>query len=182
MARDPEHLRCHRPTNPFCPSCIQAKAKRRRRYKGASRTYQESVREWGDLVTADHVTASEDRMLSCDNKRDALFIKDIWSGLRHMYPVTDKSAAETVRCISHFQGRRQIKVLYSDNSGELSASCRALEILPQHSVPGIPQSNAIAERLVQDCLEGRTRPPPGISSLNSLLSSRTSIMRMTNLS
>ena len=79
------------------------------------------------------------------------------SGLRHMYPVADKSAAEQVRCISHFQGRRQIKVLYSDNSGELGASCRALEILPCNSVPGIPQSNSIAERLVQDCLEGRGR-------------------------
>ena len=154
MATDPVHLRCHRPSNPFCPSCIQAKAKRRRRYKNATRVHTDKVREWGDLVTADHVTSQGDAMLSCDQKHDALFIKDIWSGLRHMYPVTDKSAAETVRCISHFQGRRQIKVLYSDNSGEISSSCRALEILPCNSVPGIPQSNSIAERLVQDCLEG----------------------------
>ena len=45
-------------------------------------------------------------------------------------------------------------MMYSDNSGEINASCRLLWIPRKPSLKGVPQSNSLAERIVQDALEG----------------------------
>jgi len=47
-----------------------------------------------------------------------------------------------------------VRKLYSDNSGEIGAALKKLRIMPHNSLPGVPQNNAVAERLNRDTLEG----------------------------
>jgi hypothetical protein len=51
-------------------------------------------------------------------------------------------------------GDRKIERFYSDRSGEIERALRELHIVSDTSQPGVPQNNAVAERLVQDILEG----------------------------
>ena len=53
-------------------------------------------------------------------------------------------------------GNRKIEGFYSDRSGEIERALRDLHIVSYTSQPGVPQNNAVAERLVQDILEGTT--------------------------
>jgi transposase InsO family protein len=41
-----------------------------------------------------------------------------------------------------------------DNSGELQKACKMLRICRDCSQPGVPQTNALAERIVQDITNG----------------------------
>ena len=66
----------------------------------------------------------------------------------------DKSADSTMDAIKHFKGERNIERFYSDRSGEIDRALRDLHIVPDNSQPGVPQNSAVAERLVQDVLEG----------------------------
>ena len=54
----------------------------------------------------------------------------------------------------HFKGDRKIERFYSDRSGEIERALRELEIVPEQRQPGVPQNNAVAQRLVQDVLDG----------------------------
>ena len=66
----------------------------------------------------------------------------------------DRKADSTANAIRHFMGSRTIARFYSDRSGEIERALRDLHIVSDTSQPGVPQNNAVAERLVQDILEG----------------------------
>ena len=51
-------------------------------------------------------------------------------------------------------GDRGVRKLYSDNSGEIGKALKELKIMPHNSQPGVPQTNAVIERLNQDILDG----------------------------
>jgi hypothetical protein len=54
----------------------------------------------------------------------------------------------------HVEGDRNIERFYSDRSGEIDRALRDLHIVTDNSQPRFPQNNVVAERLVQDVLEG----------------------------
>ena len=68
--------------------------------------------------------------------------------------MVDKSAESTMEAIRRLKGDRTIERFYSDRSGEIERAFRELEITLEQSQPGVPQNNAVAERLVQDEPEG----------------------------
>ena len=68
--------------------------------------------------------------------------------------MADKSVESTMEAIRHFKGDRKIERFYSDRPGEIERALRELEIVPEESQPGVPHNNAVAERLVQDVLDG----------------------------
>ena len=70
-----------------------------RKYKGS---FKNEATFWGQHLTADHITSQKDKMLSVSGDRDALVIKDLYSGLKNLYPTKDKSALETERKIKEF--------------------------------------------------------------------------------
>ena len=74
--------------------------------------------------------------------------------IKAAYPKADKSVDSTMEATSHVKGERTIDTLYSDRSGEIKRALRDLQIVPDQSQPGVPQNNAVSERLVQDVLEG----------------------------
>ena len=66
----------------------------------------------------------------------------------------DKTADATQMSIRHFIGDCRALRLYSDRSGEIGKALKALKIMPHNSQPGVPQDNAVVERLNRDYLEG----------------------------
>ena len=61
---------------------------------------------WGDHLTADHVTSLKDSMLGVTGDRDAFMVKDIYSGLKHLYPTKTKNAEDTEVALQNFIGKR----------------------------------------------------------------------------
>ena len=95
-----------------------------------------------------------DNMLGIEGSRDILVIKDAYSGFKSAYPMPDKTADSTADAIRHFKSDRTIERFYSDRSGEIDKALRDLHIVAENSQLGVPQNNAVAERLVRDVLEG----------------------------
>ena len=93
-------------------------------------------------------------MLSITEDRDALTIKDIWSGLKHCYPAKDKTHQETIRHMKHFIGDRPVRRVYSDNSGEIGKALKKLKLMPENSQLGRHETNAIIERENSNMLGG----------------------------
>ncbi len=79
---------------------------------------------------------------------------DVWSRLKEIYPVADKTMETTALCIRNFTGGKKVKLLYSDGAPEIGAACKKEGILWDTSEPGIPQSNSLIERTNQDILQG----------------------------
>ena len=98
------------------------------------------------------MTSIKDNMIGVTGDRDAFVVKDIHSGLKHLYPVQTKNAMETERRLKEFVGPWNVGVLCSDRSGEINLACRNMRILPFNSQPGMPQNNAVIERTNQDLL------------------------------
>ena len=146
-----EHQLHHKPKNPYCQACCYGKMKHKKKMKGS---FKPCTRHWGEHLTADHITSVKDNMLGVSGDRDALVVKDIHSGLKHLYPTKTKTALDTERRLKEFVGPRNVDVLYSDRSGEINLACRNMRILPFNSQPGMPQNNAVIERTNQDLLAG----------------------------
>ena len=125
--------------------------KEKRKYAGS---LQNTTVRWGQLVTGDHITSTKDNMLDIDGSRDMLVIMDAFFGFKAAYPMADKSAESTMEAIRHYKGDRKIERFYSGRSGEIDRALRELESVAEQSQPGVPQNNAVAERLAQDVLDG----------------------------
>ena len=100
----------HKAKNPYCEACIRAKMMEAPSYK---HSYVKTAQEWGQRLTADHITSLKDKMLGITGDRDALTIKDEYSGLKNMYPTKTKDAEDTIDAIRKFAGDRTIWNLYS---------------------------------------------------------------------
>ena len=89
-----------------------------------------------------------------DGRQNVFIVTDIFSGLRVAYPAPDKPAESTTMALRMFAGKRTIHKLYDVRSGEISQSLNTLDIMPQGSQPGAPQTNAVVERANPDVLAG----------------------------
>ena len=70
------------------------------------------------------------------------------------YPLPDKLAESTTMALRQFAGTRSIHKLYSDRSGEIGQALKDLGIMAQGSQPGLPQTNAVAERANGEVIAG----------------------------
>ena len=115
------------------------------------------TRKFGDIVTADHTSFYEGAGQYALHSQSLLFIiKDLYSGYIAAYPVANKSALEVHDAFQHFLGTTRPKVIYSDNADEIIRAVKDLGFGGRHefSQPGMPQTNGVAERAVQDVLDG----------------------------
>ena len=71
-----------------------------------------------------------------------------------VYPATSKSTSSTVEALQRFIGDAKVKRFYSDNADELVVAARELAIPHEASQQGMPETNGIIEREVQDMLGG----------------------------
>ena len=68
---------------PYCEACRRGKMKNKRKYAGS---FENTATAWGQRLTADHITSQKDRMLGVTGDRDALVIKDLFSGRKNFTP------------------------------------------------------------------------------------------------
>jgi hypothetical protein len=94
-----EHKLSHIPKNIHCDTCVRSKMK-----NANSGSFQREPKAWGDISTADHLDARKKEMVGLIGEREALTVKDLYSGLRNIYATKTKSAEETHFCITKFVG------------------------------------------------------------------------------
>ena len=85
---------------------------------------------------------------------DAVVMRDLFTLMWCFTPVGDKTAVETERGFRDFMGHDFIWLIYSDNAGEIRVAAEEMGIPWESSQPGMPETNAIAERSVGNALDG----------------------------
>ena len=104
-----------------------AKTQRKRcsRTKAKDSTASEAPRQFGDLITADHVVFNQ-RDMSHDCKKYLLTIYDRATAWLEATPCPTKDAHVTTMALKDFAGTTSPKLFYSDNSGELKEAAGRL--------------------------------------------------------
>jgi hypothetical protein len=115
-------------------------------------SYQRDLKRWGEIIRADHLVSRNDNWAGVRGYRNAVNIKVLWRSIIASVPVRNKAHHEARKAFKWFCGSRKIQKIYSDNSGELKAAAEKLGVPHEGSQPGVPFSNAIAERNNQDIL------------------------------
>ena len=91
---------------------------------------------------------------SLSGKVVSLVVRDVHTTFGSVYPADSKSTENTIEALQSFVGDSPIKRFYSDNADELISAARHLHVPHEASQQGIPQTNGIIEREVQDMLTG----------------------------
>ena len=147
------HLLTHKPFNIHCDACNLGKMRKAKKFVGS---YQESRQPtaWLDLVTADHLVAKNGGMEGTTGDFDALVVKDLYSKIKVLLLVRNKTAEQAIRVLRYFFGNNAVNRFYSDNAPELELACAALGIVHEKSRAGAPQNTSVIERTNLDILEG----------------------------
>ena len=138
-----EHLMTHFPKNPYCKACQRARIRRKANRKRT--TPREVSPEFGACVTLDHAYAHTKAMEGIDGSLDMLVIYDVGTEKIDAYPAKSKDADDTYYAIQDFRGTTYLDMVYSDNSKEIKKAVRQFGFNHRTSVPGIPQTNTLAE-------------------------------------
>ena len=109
---------------------------------------------FGDLITADHIVLGSETDFSRHGDTAALVCQDFSTTWIAGYPAPAKSAAESTVSLQHFIGKVKGVHMYTDESAELEAACRQLEITQDVSTPQRPQNNGVVERAARRAIEG----------------------------
>ena len=79
-------------------------------------SYQESRQPtgWLDLVAADHLVAKNGGMEGIIGDFDALVVKDLYSKIKVLLPVRNKTAEQAIRALRYCFGNNATNRFYSD--------------------------------------------------------------------
>ena len=150
-----EHMLFHFPKNPYCRICQEALMQRKpnRRRKDLPDQYK----VFGDMITMDHIDANDLRKNGLHGEKDMLIVFDLATAWIAAYPVMNKTAGCVVSSLINFLGQEKAKAFYSDKAPELLAGVEQLPgppVVHRTSIPGIPQTNGIAESRVKSVIRG----------------------------
>ena len=152
-AKSKLHPFTHRPKNPYCDVCNQAKmlAPYGRTVGGSKHVI---ARGFGDHIVADHVIPKNvDKGI--EGQTSMLIIKDVYTQFRYVYPADSKSADSIVRAFQHFlRTVDDVGIVYTDNAPELIDAIEQLGYRHQTSVEYQQSTKAVVEREVRTILEG----------------------------
>ena len=158
-----EHMVTRRFANPYCDACVRAKMRRFKTKRGA---FKQQLKKWGDLVTFDFLTPERVGQLGIETDTNVFAVRDVYSGIRMAYPTSDGSAGEVIRCMKEFMGKRKIRVAFGEYAPQFVSACQQLGTTFDHSLPGRPRNNSLAERnnlyvldQVTTCLLAAGLPP-----------------------
>ena len=156
MVNTVEHQMTHFPKLPHCPHCQRAKMQQAPGRRRNCDTKMSPVpKKFGDQITADHIVASSEYNMGMTGDQVAVVIKDRATDYIAGIPLKSKSAEDARAALDDFQGPSSpVRVCYTDNSPELIAAVRELKWLKGKSTPGLPKTNAVAERTVRRICEG----------------------------
>ena len=140
------HKLTHRYKNPYCDSCIRAKMKHFKTRRGS---YKRELKKFGDLITFDAVDTSKvhDDVLVLE--KEVLVVRDCFTGIIGAYPSDRMAKDDVVRAVKQFIGAKKVRQAYSDHAPQFIEAMNEMKIPIDHSLPGRPQTNSIAERTNQ---------------------------------
>ena len=141
-----KHKLTHRCKNPYCDSCIRAKMKHFKTRRGS---YKRELKKFGDLITFDAVDTSKvhDDVLVLE--KEVLVGRDCFTGIIGAYPSDRMSKDDVVRAVKQFIGAKKVRQAYFDHAPQFIEAMNEMKIPIDHSLPGRPQTNSIAERTNQ---------------------------------
>ena len=141
-----KHKLTHRYKNPYCDSCIRAKMKHFKTRRGS---YKRELKKFGDLITFDAVDTSKvhDDVLVLE--KEVLVVRDCFTGIIGAYPSDRMTKDDVVRAVKQFIGAKKVRQAYSDHVPQFIEAMNEMKIPIDHSLPGRPQTNSIAERTNQ---------------------------------
>eukprot|EP00435_Cladocopium_sp_Y103_P031652 s4552_g8.t1 len=152
-ARSKSHLLTHRYKNPYCESCVRAKMKHRKTFRGA---FQRKLTKFGDLVTFDFV---DDRQVLAQDygvEKNVFVIRDRYTGMIQAYPSARKNNEAVISAVKMFMGRRKIREAYSDMAPQFKEAMKVLRIPIDYSLAGKTKHNSLTERNNQFLLVATT--------------------------
>ena len=147
------HLATHEPKDPKCPACMECKLQKSRYVRNQTPGYVK-YREFGELITCDHIVNGPEDSLGLRGEKNALVMLDRATNWIDVAPAATRSERDARESIINFVGTTKAKVLYSDGANEFAAAARTLGIAQVTSVPGEPSTNGVAERAVKRMLGG----------------------------
>ena len=86
LAKTVPHILTHKPFNPYCDICKQAKLREPPHKKGGAELVIENAKEFGDYSTGDVLASKEETMRGVGGYHDALNLRDMGSGVKMCYP------------------------------------------------------------------------------------------------
>jgi hypothetical protein len=146
-AKSRTHKLTHLPKNPRCESCVRGKMKEKYSRRGA---FRRQLTKWGELITFDHMYSGSHKAIGMKGEKEALVIKDVFTGMLHVYPVMSRWSGWVISSLQEFTGTRKVHMIYSDNAPEFVLSAKTLGIPHSTSTPGVSHTNAIIERSTSD--------------------------------
>ena len=152
-ARSKVHLLTHRYKNPYCESCVRAKMKHRKTFRGA---FQRKLTKFGDLITFDYVDNRRIAEQDYGDDKTIFVIRDRYTGMLQSYPSARKDTDAVIRAVKQFMGRRKIREAYSDDAPQFDKAMKILKIPMDTSLAGKTKHNSLAERTNQFVLVATT--------------------------
>lgn len=155
------HYMTHFPKDKICPVCAKCKTQKRQARKKSKddASYESWVepKTFAELVTADNMIVAESKAENRSRNEDkyAIVIQDWATKQIGAFPVKSKSGEDSLAAFQYFLGPGvKPKLIYSDNSGELSKAAVQLGCPHDTCTPHVPQTNGIAENCVRQVKEG----------------------------
>ena len=118
-------------------------------FKTRRGSYKREVKKFGDLITFDAVDTSKvhDDVLVLE--KEVLVVRDCFTGIIGAYPSDRMTKDDVVRAVKQFIGAKKVRQAYSDHAPQFIEAMNEMKIPIDHSLPGRPQTNSIAERTNQ---------------------------------
>ena len=152
-AKSGVHQFTHRPKNPYCDICSEAKmlAPYGRSAGGSQHVL---ARGFGDHIVCDHVIP-KDIEEGIEGQTSMLVIKDVYTQYRCDSPSENKTADSIVKAFKHFLRTSDlVGIVYTDNAPEMLDAIEELGFKHQTSVEYQHSTKAVVEREVRAILEG----------------------------
>ena len=87
-----------------------------------------------------------------DEMREVLVVRDVATRAIAAIPTMSRNTEDVVEALKRLIGRRKVKLAYSDVALEFDAAMAQLRIPINHSLPGLPKNNSLAERTNQEVI------------------------------
>ena len=155
-AKTLRHMLLHRPYNQYCATCRRAKCRRAYHRSHKNRVDRgPRPRRFGDQITCDAFLSRKYASRGWRGENVGLVMYDRATKFYGVYPKASKSMAHMRQAYREFWGvRGKPKMMYHDNAPELIATDLDLGWAYETSTQGVSETNAIAERSIQEVVDG----------------------------
>ncbi|CAE7749097.1 GIP [Symbiodinium sp. CCMP2456] len=131
---------------------LLAKRRSMKHYRTERGAFKRELKSWGDLITFDFLDMRKAAAMGVgndDEDREILVVRDVATKVIAAIPTRNRCTEDVVGALRRLIGRRKVKLAYSDAAPEFDSAMMQLRIPVDHSLPGHPKNNSLAERTNQ---------------------------------